>query len=188
VSLQVQVVHDELTRKAENSTADQAIRQLQALNDAMSGKADTTKHNLLIDQLHRLREDVFTMKADFSRLEELGRQLENLSATVTIDNARVKHLCNMYAGHSVGGSAWHERQISGGNSSTERQLSGGNTARERTGSHASSSTSATTPSPAPLKQLKTGLPSMTPSSSTTPVSPHACSNAGVTLPSVRGTV
>jgi len=172
---QVEMVHDELVRKAENSTADRAIRQLHALNDAMSGKADTTNHNLLNDQLHRLREDIFSMKADFSRLDELGRQLENISATVTVDSAKVRHLCHMYATQAAVKTAGSERQE-------------GPSSKINNASHvsppATPSTVAPSPSPMLVKQQKSGLQSMAPSSSNSPVSPHGNSNQGVTLPSV----
>mmetsp|Transcript_102584 Transcript_102584/g.319664 ORF Transcript_102584/g.319664 Transcript_102584/m.319664 type:complete len:409 (-) Transcript_102584:41-1267(-) len=98
ISRQLHSLHEELGQKAEISAADQAIRQIHALSDAVSVKVEDQKHSLLHDQVAKLREEVFQMKGDFSRLDDHSRQLDSLHSSVAVDSARVKHLCLMYQG------------------------------------------------------------------------------------------
>jgi len=87
-----------VAQKAEAATADQAIRQIHALSDNVAQKVDGQKHTLLGDQVTKLREDVYSMKAQVAKLDEHSRQLESLHNTIAVDSARVKHLCLLYAG------------------------------------------------------------------------------------------
>lgn len=95
---QLHSLGEQVIQKAEAGTADQAIRQIHALSDSVAQKVEGSKHNLLSDQVSKLREDVFSMKAHVAKLDEHSRQLENLHNAQAVDSARLKHLCVMYGG------------------------------------------------------------------------------------------
>mmetsp|Transcript_37197 Transcript_37197/g.104976 ORF Transcript_37197/g.104976 Transcript_37197/m.104976 type:complete len:432 (-) Transcript_37197:186-1481(-) len=90
---QMQAIHDEVVQKAESVVMDQTIKKVQSLGDAMAQKAETAKHNLLNEQFHKLREDVFNQKTEFQRVDDIFKKLETLNSIVRVDNAKIKNLC-----------------------------------------------------------------------------------------------
>lgn len=88
---------DELALKAEHSVAEQTIRQMHTLGEAIAQKVETGAHASLQDQVNKVREDVMTLKAESSKLDEHQRQLEALHSSMSANTSRVKHLSLMYA-------------------------------------------------------------------------------------------
>lgn len=101
LSRQLQTLGDKVNQKADGATLDHTLTHVNALSDACAKKAELGQHNLISDQVEKLREEVFQYKAGLDRVDDLSQQVHVMSNSLQLESAKVKNLSLLCAGVGV---------------------------------------------------------------------------------------
>lgn len=101
LSRQLQTLGDKVNQKADAATMDHTLTHVNAVSDACSKKAELGQHNLVSDQVDKLREELFAYKAGLDRVDDLSQRVDVMSNSLQLESAKVKNLSLLCAGVGV---------------------------------------------------------------------------------------